>query len=90
MKTEVDKCGYIPNLGTTEHDGIDLRMQKHTVNAVLPVTGNQYFLLHNPNTAKLIKIQSKRITRFLQKQVENILHDYLEENNPEEQTSQTL
>ena len=90
MSNDTNKCGYIPNLGTTEHDGIDLMMQKHITNAVYPATGNQYFLLHNPNTAKLIEIQSKRITRFLQKQVEKISHDNLEENNPEEQTSQTL
>lgn len=84
MKTEVEKYGYITNLGTTEHDGIDLRMQKHIVNAVYPATGSQYFVLENPNTRKLFEIQAKRITRFLQKQVEKILHDNLEENNPEE------
>lgn len=84
MKNEVEKYGYILNLGTTEHDGIDLIIQKHTTNAVLPATGNQYFVLQNPNTGKFFEIQAKRITRFLQKQVEKILHDNLEENNPEE------
>jgi hypothetical protein len=72
-----------PNLGTTEYS-CDEMMQKHIVNAVYPATGNQYFVTQNPNTGKLSEIQAKRITRFLQKQVEKILHDNLEENNPEE------
>lgn len=80
----MNKLGTAPNLGTTEHDGIDLMMQKNTANAVLPATGSQYFVLENHNTRELFEIQAKRITRFLQKQVEKILHDNLEENNPEE------
>lgn len=84
MKTEVEKYGYIPNLGITEHDGVDLTLQKHLVNAVYPATGNQYFLFSDSKKAKMVTIQAKRITRFIQKQVEKILHDNLEENNPEE------
>lgn len=80
----MNKLGITPNLGTTEHDGVDLTLQKHHVNAVFPCTGSQYFVLQNPNTGKLFEIQAKRITRFLQKQVEKILHDNLEENNPKE------
>ena len=87
MKTDMEKYGYIPNLGTTEHDGIDLMMQKHIVNAVYPATGSQYFLFSDSKKSKMVTIQAKRITRFIQKQVEKILHDNLEENNTEKQTS---
>lgn len=79
----MNKLKTLPNLGTTEYS-CDEMMQKNTVNAVYPATGSQYFVLQNPNTGKLSEIQAKRITRFLQKQVEKILHDNLEENNPEE------
>ena len=41
MKTEVDN---VSNLGTTEYS-CDEMMQKNTVNAVLPATGNQYFFV---------------------------------------------
>ena len=86
MKTEADKLGTATNLGITEHDGVDLTLQKHHVNAVFPCTGNQYFMFSDSKKQKMVTIQGKRILKILEKELEKILHDNLEENNAEKQT----
>lgn len=77
----MNKLGTAPNLGITEHDGVDLTLQKHHVNAVFPCTGSRDFIFSDSKKAKMVTIQGKRILKFIEKEVEKILHDNLEENN---------
>lgn len=63
----MNKLGTVPNLGITEHNG--------------PCNYGQYFMFSDSGGEKMVTIQRKRIIKFLQKEVEKIIHDCLEENN---------
>jgi hypothetical protein len=63
----MNKLETLPNLGITEHDGVDLTLQKHLINAVYPATGSQYFLFSDSKKSKNGGNSRKKNNQFYSK-----------------------